>query len=734
MSDGRLHEEPPISFTAGANHGYLPSRAPREARHHRPRCDRRLARPPGEARRDRNRARLVSRARRAGCGGAPGRDRRRAAPRGGRGTRGRAPGPGRATRRQPPAARRPRAAHRRGRAGHRRGLREAGDRRPGGRAADRAPLRRRPPAGGHARAWLRRRAGRPVQGCDRVHHGDPKRGGGGERGLALLGERARGASGAHRRRAARPPARAHEPSAASGGLPASALPRARCAARGDVRPRGTRRHAARRFGAGALDRDLPHEPGRIASGPPLPRRAAGRARACARDRERPCRDRVAQARGAVAPAGRHVKVQGFVRPPGDKSISHRAVMLAGMARGASEIEGLLTGADVKSTARVLRQLGEKISTIRDGAKVAVHASRISHPASRLNCGNSGTTARLMLGILAGQPFAATLTGDASLRRRPMRRVTEPLRAMGADIQEKGGDALPLTIRGGRLHALTYTTPVASAQIKSALLLAGLTGNVAVTIREPYRSRDHTERLFVHLGLGLHERAGAIVYEPSDRSVVPPFRLSIPGDASSAAFLVAAAVLAEGGELVIEHVGVNPTRTGFLVVLERMGVHVERVNLRDEGGEPVADLVARPAALHGAEIAAAEVPTLVDEVPILAVLASRAAAGEETVFREVGELRVKESNRLELIAANLRAVGARADVHANDLHVEAGDRPPRGRVETASDHRLAMAYAVLGTVEGADVKLSERKSVAISYPAFFRDLKRIGETGKGKRET
>src|SRR6058998_177688 len=734
MSDGRLHEEPPISFTAGANHRYLPSRAPREARHHRPRCDRRLARPPGEARRDRNRARLVSRARRAGCGGAPGRDRRRAAPRGGRGTRRRAPGAGGTTGRQPPAARRPRAAHRRRRAGHRRGLREAGDRRPGGRAADRAPLRRRPPAGGHARAWLRRRAGRPVQGCDRVHHGDPRRGRHRPRGLALLGERARGASGAHRRRAARPPARADEPSAAGRGVAASALPRARRAARSDVRPRGARRHAPCRFGAGALDRDLPHEPGRIAPGPPFPRRAAGRARACARDRERPSRDRVAQARGAVAPAGRRVKVQGFVRPPGDKSISHRAVMLAGLARGASELEGLLTGADVKSTARVLRQLGARVSSVREGGNVTVRPSRITRPASRLNCGNSGTTARLLLGILAGQRFPATLTGDASLRHRPMRRVTEPLRAMGAEITEKGGDALPLTIRGGRLRPLTYTTPVASAQIKSALLFAGLTGKVGVTIREPYRSRDHTERLFVHLGLGLHEREGAIVYEPSGRSVVPPFRLSIPGDASSAAFLVAAAVLAEGGELVIEHVGVNPTRTGFLVVLERMGAHLERVNLRDEGGEPVADLVARPAALRGTEVSAAEVPTLVDEVPVLAVLASRAAAGSETVFREVGELRVKESNRLELIAANLRAVGVEAEARGNDLFVCGTTRRPSGRIETARDHRLAMAFAVLGTLPGADVRLSERASVAISYPRFFADLRHIGkgERGKGKR--
>ena len=429
-----------------------------------------------------------------------------------------------------------------------------------------------------------------------------------------------------------------------------------------------------------------------------------------------------------------MKVRGTVRPPGDKSISHRALMLAALAGGGtSRLEGLLTGADVKSTARVLRQLGAEISTVRDGSTVTVHASRISHPASRLHCGNSGTTARLMLGILAGQSFEATLTGDASLRRRPMRRVTEPLRAMGAEFTAGRSDALPLTIRGGRLHSLTYTTPVASAQIKSALLLAGLTGRVAVTIREPYRSRDHTERLLAHLGLGLHERDGAIVYEPAPdaRAVVPAFQLAVPGDASAAAFLVGAATLAQGGELVIENVGVNPTRTGFLVVLARMGARVERVNLRDAGGEPVADLVARPGSLRGTEVAAAEVPTLVDEVPILAVLASRAEG--ETVFREVGELRVKESNRLELIAANLRALGVEAEARGNDLHVCGTTRPPRGRVDTARDHRLAMAFAVLGTVPGADVRLSERASVAISYPRFFTDLRAIRETGKGKRE-
>jgi 3-phosphoshikimate 1-carboxyvinyltransferase len=396
-------------------------------------------------------------------------------------------------------------------------------------------------------------------------------------------------------------------------------------------------------------------------------------------------------------------------------------MLAALARGKSELRGLLTGDDVKSSARVLRQLGVEVASIRESA-VTVKGARLTPHAARLHCGNSGTTARLMLGILAGQKFRATLTGDASLRRRPMRRVTEPLKAMGADIKERG-DGLPLTIRGGKLRGLTYTSPVASAQVKSAILFAGLTGQVPVTITEPYRSRDHTERLFAHIGLGIHERGGAIVFEPTvGPSGLPAVNLSVPGDISSAAFLIAAAVLADAGELLIENVGVNPTRTGALVVLERMGAHVERVNLRDEGGEPVADLVVRPARLRATEIAAAEIPTLVDEVPVLAVLASRSHGA--TVFREVGELRVKESNRLELIAANLRAVGAKAEVQGNDLHVEGNQRAPRGKVETAKDHRLAMAFAVLGTVEGADVKLSERKSVAISYPRFFADLRRI----------
>jgi 3-phosphoshikimate 1-carboxyvinyltransferase len=401
------------------------------------------------------------------------------------------------------------------------------------------------------------------------------------------------------------------------------------------------------------------------------------------------------------------------------------LFVAALARGQSGLTGLLPGEDVKSTARVLRQLGVEVSAVRSGGLVTVRGAGFRAPRAVLHCGNSGTTARLGFGAIAGHPLRARLTGDASLRHRPMGRVVEPLQAMGATFTGDGAGTLPLTVRGGQLHGITYASPVASAQVKSALLLAALAGRVPMTITEPWRSRDHTERLFVHLGLDLHEHKGAINFQPSAVGV-RSFDLTVPGDLSSAAFLVAAALLAEAGELLIESVGVNPTRTGFLTVLDRMGAHVERINLGAEGGEPVADLLVRPAALVGTEVVAAEIPSLVDEVPMLAVLASRASG--ETVFREVGELRVKESNRLELVAANLRALGGEAEARGNDLFVRGrggADRPPRGHVDTARDHRLAMAFGVLGTLPVAAVRLSERASVAVSYPGFFRALHRIG---------
>jgi 3-phosphoshikimate 1-carboxyvinyltransferase len=423
-----------------------------------------------------------------------------------------------------------------------------------------------------------------------------------------------------------------------------------------------------------------------------------------------------------------MRVAGAVRPPGDKSITHRVLIVAGLARTRVTLSGALTAADARATARALRQLGVRVGVLREGRVVTVEGRRWRDPGATLNCGNSGTTARLLLGALAGQRVAARLTGDASLRRRPMRRITAPLRAMGAAVEEERGEGLPLRIRGGGLRPFTYHTPVASAQLKSALLLAGVSGDVPVTVSEPVRSRDHTERLFAHLGFDLRVSGTTVKLGGlGDRwPRLPPLELEIPGDPSSAAYLVGAAILAQGGELVLESVGVNPTRTGFLTVLARMGAVVEQRRVREAAGEPVADLVVRPARLRSTEVSAAEIPGLIDEVPLLAVLAARAEG--VTRFRSVGELRVKESDRLGLVARNLRALGQRAEVDGEDLVVVGHAEPPRGPVDTAGDHRLTMAFAVLGTSSDAAVELSETASAGVSYPRFFQDLERVRQHG------
>ena len=422
-----------------------------------------------------------------------------------------------------------------------------------------------------------------------------------------------------------------------------------------------------------------------------------------------------------------MRVGGQVRVPGDKSITHRALLLAAMARGTSHVGGALTSLDARSSARVLRQLGATISPLRSDTVVTITgAGRLRRPATTLDCGNSGTTTRLLLGLLAGHRFAATLTGDASLRRRPMRRVTVPLGRMGARFSEHGGDGLPLTIRGAALQPLRYEMPVSSAQIKSCLLLAGMVGGVEVSLREPHgRSRDHTERMLRAFGYSVAERDGWIDFRAD--GALEPFDLQVPGDPSSAAFLVGAGVLAEAGELTITGVGLNPTRTGFLRVLERMGARVEVEERESQVGEPVGDLLVRPASLRATAVAAGEIPGLIDEIPMLAVLASRAEG--TTVFHEVGELRVKESDRLGLIAENLRRVGSRADVLGDDLHVTGGDAPPRGAIRTAGDHRLAMAFKVLGTLPGARIRIDDMACAAVSFPDFPGTLRRIASGGR-----
>ncbi len=412
--------------------------------------------------------------------------------------------------------------------------------------------------------------------------------------------------------------------------------------------------------------------------------------------------------------------------PGDKSITHRVLLLAALTPGTSRIGGALTSLDAQSSARVLRQLGAELSPLRRDSTVTVRGrKRFRAPEGSLFCGNSGTTTRLLLGLLSAHRFSATLTGDRSLRRRPMRRVTVPLSAMGARFTEQKGDGLPLTVRGGPLQPLRYDMPVSSAQIKSAILLAGMAGEVEVALREPSgRSRDHTERLLQAFGYRIMEEAGWIRLQGGGR--LEPFEVQVPGDPSSAAFLVGAAVMASEGELRISGVGVNPTRTGFLDVLGRMGARIAIENRSTHFGEPVGDLIVRPTALQGTEVTAGEIPGLIDEIPLLAVLASRASG--TTTFRQVGELRVKESDRLGLIAENLRSVGAEAEVLGDDLVVRGSERSPRGNVRTAADHRLAMAFAVLGTVTGSRISIDDLECAAVSFPAFPETLRAIAGGG------
>lgn len=411
-------------------------------------------------------------------------------------------------------------------------------------------------------------------------------------------------------------------------------------------------------------------------------------------------------------------MSGTHRVPGDKSITHRALMFAALAPGASVVGGALTSLDARSTAKVLRALGATISPLRTETVVEIRGRRrLSTPAVTLHCGNSGTTARLMLGILAGHRFTSTLTGDASLRRRPMRRVTTALATMGARVDDGGRDGLPLTIRGGALRPLEWSLPIASAQVKSALLLAGAVGGVAVALRETAVTRDHTERLLGANGFEVSREQGWLRLEPT--GAFHPFAMQVPGDPSSAAFLLAAILLAEDGEARVAGVGLNPTRTGFLHVMARMGASIVATDEEAPFGEPIGDLVTRPAALRGVVVEAGEVPGIIDEIPMLACLAARADG--ESRFHGVGELRVKESDRLALIVRNLRAVGVEAEAQGDDLLVRGRSGPFRGRVVTDGDHRIAMAFAVLGQTRGSRIVVDDPDCAAVSFPNFAAQL-------------
>jgi 3-phosphoshikimate 1-carboxyvinyltransferase len=420
-----------------------------------------------------------------------------------------------------------------------------------------------------------------------------------------------------------------------------------------------------------------------------------------------------------------------IRVPGDKSISHRALLLGALARGRSSVRGILPGADPSATAGILRALGVPVPALPpDGSELripGVGLRGLRSPSRPLDCMNSGTTARLLLGILSGQPLEAVLTGDESLRKRPMRRVTEPLIAMGATIREVGPPGfLPLEVRGGPLHPIRYRSPVASAQVKSALLLAGLVGGCRVELFEPRRSRDHTERMLVGAGVPLEEgeaEGGWRVLLDSPPGSLPPLDLDVPGDPSSAAFFVAWALMA-GSPLAIRGVGMNETRIGFLPVLERMGARIRvEPEAGAEGGEPVATLVVEGGTLRGTEVGEGEIPSLIDEIPVLAMVAARA----EGVTRITGaeELRVKESDRIRALVDNLRTVGARVEELPDGLLVEGSDAPLRGRVRTHHDHRIAMAFGILGALPGNQIQVEDADVVEVSFPGFWDLLDAVG---------
>jgi len=415
-----------------------------------------------------------------------------------------------------------------------------------------------------------------------------------------------------------------------------------------------------------------------------------------------------------------MKVSGSLQVPGDKSISHRSLIFAALARGTSRITSILESADVHSTAGVLRALGVSIPALSSDFIVrGVGREGLSQPAHDLDCGNSGTTTRLMAGVVAARPVTATFIGDASLSKRPMRRISRPLEAMGARVTLPPHSGLPMTIQGGALHTIEWHSEAASAQIKSAVLLAGLVAGVPARVIEPARSRDHTERM-------LSARGAHVAVSGNDVAITSSGNLdaldtSVPGDPSSAAFFAALAALASSGELRLEHVCVNPTRIGFLTQLERMGASITLDHRHEEGGEDVADIVVCPGHLKATTLTAGDVPAMVDEIPMLACLATRAEG--ETVITGAGELRVKESDRIAAVVTNLRALGAHADELADGMRILGSDRPLKGRVVTHGDHRLAMAFGVLGAAAGNSIEVDDRDCVGVSYPGFWSDLAR-----------
>jgi 3-phosphoshikimate 1-carboxyvinyltransferase len=414
-------------------------------------------------------------------------------------------------------------------------------------------------------------------------------------------------------------------------------------------------------------------------------------------------------------------VAGTLRVPGDKSISHRSLILSALANGESTIEGILDSEDVRSTAAVLRALGANIPPISQSMRVTgVGLRGLKPPREPLDCGNSGTTTRLMAGVVAAHPFSARFVGDESLSRRPMKRIAEPLTYMGAKFEFEHGDGLPMTVRGVDLRSVDWDTGGSSAQVKSAILLAGLASTVEVRVTETASSRDHTERMLRAMDVDIENDGNQVCLRPTRQ--LRPISIQVPADPSSAAFFVALATLAHHGELTLSDVCLNPTRNGFVEALKRMGARIEDVRQSTSAGEEIGILRVSPANLNGIRVTAREVPAIIDELPLLACVA--AGAGVELEIRGAAELRVKESDRISTVVQNLVAVGARAEELPDGLRVFGGRRELSGVVDPRLDHRIAMAFGILSAATGNQITVKDAECVAVSYPAFWDDLRSV----------
>ncbi len=413
-----------------------------------------------------------------------------------------------------------------------------------------------------------------------------------------------------------------------------------------------------------------------------------------------------------------MKVRGTVRVPGDKSISHRALILAALGTGESTLHGVLDSHDVRSTASLLRALGVDVPALAPVVRitgVGLHGWRA--PGRDLDCGNSGTTTRLMAGVAAAQPFTSRFVGDESLSKRPMRRIIRPLEAMGARVHCERGDGLPMVVYGAKLRGVDWRTEVASAQVKSAILLAGLVAEVPVSVAEPFLSRDHTERMLAARGVRIRSADGTIEFEPV--TALPSADVEVPADPSSAAFFAGLAAMADDGELLLSDVCMNPTRTGFLQVLRRMGARVEVLEEVVRGGEPVGTLRVTAGALRGTDISGGEVPSMVDEISLAACVAARAEGA--TRISGAGELRVKESDRIATVVGNLRTLGVEVEELPDGMVVHGTRAPLQGAIVTHGDHRIAMAFGVLAATEGAEIAIDDRACVDVSFPGFWELL-------------